>query len=148
MIATLAHWIKLRVSYAAIIIIATTFVFAARSKPPAAKANIPADADPVDPARDMVNALNTRWDADAPLTPEFLEMNCEWSRRLRDAELRIAHDEDRRRAAAEAHLKRVRDIHERLHGILDAEFTRLHLATVEYHLREARLRLVEIDRER
>jgi hypothetical protein len=94
-------------------------------------------------AQSMLHALEQRYRANDPLTPDFLEQLATWSRRSMEATVAISDTRPQRIAAVEEHLARSREwldvVRRRRDGPSDWV-----LAAQRYHVASAEYRLAEI----
>jgi len=95
-------------------------------------------------AQATLDAIEQRYLANEPLTPDFLARLMTWSQRLMDAKVAVADSRADRVAAAERHVARCREL---LH-VLErrrSEPPDWVLATQRYHVADADYRLVRIE---
>jgi hypothetical protein len=100
-------------------------------------------------AADVLQVLSLRLEAGEPLTPSFVELQCEWSRRAYFAQVAAMPAKEARVKAAKEHLARV----EGLRALLEGRFrqgldvSRVQIAQATYYVREAELWLTRAQAE-
>jgi hypothetical protein len=100
-----------------------------------------ARAGMLDAARTLWDSLQQRVEADEPLTPEFVDLLCDVSRRLYFSEVAGVAAKDAHVKSANGHLGRMQDLHDLIEKRFRAGFdvSRVQLAQATYFLHEARL---------
>ena len=96
-------------------------------------------------AADVHKALTERMDAGEAMTPQYVELMFEWSRRVYQSSVEADGGREAKAQAAREHLGRVKDLHDRLtirfgQGL---DISRVQVAQATYYLREAELWVAE-----
>lgn len=96
-------------------------------------------------AADVNKALAERMDAGEALTPTFVELMFEWSRRTYAAEAAKTPTKDGRAKAAASHFDRVQALYRIIHArfIQGLDVSRVQEAQATYYLREGELWVAE-----
>src|SRR5688572_13511296 len=109
-----------------------------RSRSADAPSTRPAASQRAESARIVYEALVRRLDEGEQVTPGYVELRCQWSRRWCLAELARAHERDERRAAIDEHVERLSRFGEALGMARRERPTRAQFAHVNYFIEEAR----------
>ena len=100
-------------------------------------------------AAEVTNTLRQRTEAGEALTPDWVQLVCDWSRRRCRLEAAAAVDHASYVTAARAHRDRMEELHRLLHPRFiydpDNPVSRVAEAITEYHLREAELWLARAE---
>ena len=90
-------------------------------------------------------ALTERMEAGEALTPTFVDLMFEWSRRVYQSSVAADAGRDARAQAAREHLERVKDLYRTLNARFDQglDVSRVQSAQATYYLREAELWVAE-----
>jgi hypothetical protein len=100
-------------------------------------------------AAQVTNTLRQRTEAGEALTPEFVQLVCDWSVRLCRLEAAAAVDHASYVAAAREHLDRMQELHRLVHPreVYDPDnpASRVPQVIAEFHVREAELWLARAE---
>jgi hypothetical protein len=96
-------------------------------------------------AADVHKALVQRMEAGEAMTPTFVELMFEWSRRVYQSAVAADAGKDARAQAAREHLERVTDLYRTLNARFGQglDVSRVQAAQATYYLREAELWVAE-----